>query len=320
MRSAFLIYFLMFFSMPFALAVDVDKSAIIEYWKSQAEAGDKFSQKRLAEKYERGDGVAVNLAEAAYWYRKAAEQNVKVAQYKLGQLLEKGEGVSRNNKEAFYWYQQAAINGYYLGFAELGRLYEQGRGAKRDLKKALELYTKALKLQPGAPRWVQTAKNSLAEKIACTSKAKTTLFSNEILCASREDFRQAVLDAGAKPIREDSNFWYDIYASQNVFSASEKLQMGYTKAGEFAQAIYVFPSSKDVRQVNRIRWMVQNRYGVPDNEQGSIKSGHVKYLWNLQDGVEIKVYRGWPDTTTYLSYSNPESYKKMFAEIKRSKK
>lgn len=300
-----------------AQAESTDNS-IIDYWTLQAEKGDKFSQNKLADKFMRGDGVAQDFEKAAYWYQKAAKQDVKKAQHILGTLLEEGKGVEQNLRQAFYWYQQSAKNGYYLGYAELGRMYEHGKSVRRDLDKAMEFYRHSIELQPGGPYWIKQAMRQLENKQQCVSSARTTLFSNEILCASRDDFRQAIAKAGGVPIRENDQFWYDKYKSHKILSNTSELQMGYTREGEFAQAQYIFPSSEDPQQVNRIKWMVQNRYGLPQHSSGSPRSGKVKYVWKLEDGVEIKVMRGWPDTTTYLSYSNPEAFEKMFSEIKNT--
>ena len=56
----------------------------IEEVKAKAEAGDAESQVELGRRYDKGEGVVKDHAEAAKWYRKAAEQNYAKAQYSLG--------------------------------------------------------------------------------------------------------------------------------------------------------------------------------------------------------------------------------------------
>ena len=56
----------------------------IEEVKAKAEAGDAESQVELGLRYDKGEGVVKDHAEAAKWYRKAAEQNYAEAQYNLG--------------------------------------------------------------------------------------------------------------------------------------------------------------------------------------------------------------------------------------------
>src|SRR5947208_17176563 len=62
--------------------------------KAKAEAGDAESEVELGRRYDKGEGVVKNHAEAAKWYRKAAEQNYAEAQDNLGVYYERGEGVA----------------------------------------------------------------------------------------------------------------------------------------------------------------------------------------------------------------------------------
>ena len=68
----------------------------IEEVKAKAEAGDAESQVELGLRYDKGEGVAKDHAEAVKWYRKAAEQNYAEAQYNLGVCYYKGEGVAKD--------------------------------------------------------------------------------------------------------------------------------------------------------------------------------------------------------------------------------
>lgn len=76
-----------------------------------AELGHVESQYVLGISYYRGEGVEVNLEEAAYWYEQAANQEHADAQNALGSMYEKGEGVTANQFTADYWYNKAAENG-----------------------------------------------------------------------------------------------------------------------------------------------------------------------------------------------------------------
>ena len=62
--------------------------------------------------YEKGQGVEINNAEAAGWYRKAADQGHAAAQYRLGRLFERGLGVEQSREEAIKWYKKSAKQGY----------------------------------------------------------------------------------------------------------------------------------------------------------------------------------------------------------------
>src|SRR5882757_7174894 len=65
----------------------------IEEVKAKAEAGDAESEVELGRRYDKGEGVVKDHAEAAKWYRKAAEQNYAKAQHNLGFCYAHGEGV-----------------------------------------------------------------------------------------------------------------------------------------------------------------------------------------------------------------------------------
>ncbi len=52
---------------------------------SDASPGDIEAQIQLADLYESGFDVSVDLDQAAYWYRRSAEAGSAIAQNKLGQ-------------------------------------------------------------------------------------------------------------------------------------------------------------------------------------------------------------------------------------------
>ena len=52
-----------------------------------AKEGDTFSQVHLAWRYDVGNGVTQDSAEAAYWYKQAAEMGHSMAQNNYGCLL-----------------------------------------------------------------------------------------------------------------------------------------------------------------------------------------------------------------------------------------
>ena len=75
---------------------------------SDAGSGDIDVQLQLADLYESGIGVPVDLAQAAYWYRKAAETGSPKAQNHLGQFFINGNGVAQDNTQAFHWFSLSA--------------------------------------------------------------------------------------------------------------------------------------------------------------------------------------------------------------------
>src|SRR5262252_1363860 len=55
-------------------------------YRELAEAGEAAAQLRLAQLYERGQGVLQNFVDAERWYRAAAEQGSVPAQARLGEI------------------------------------------------------------------------------------------------------------------------------------------------------------------------------------------------------------------------------------------
>ena len=109
-----------FFAVPFALiamlgtlkpatAQTVDDS--IPALTSRAQKGDAVAQFNLGVKYDLGQSVPQNHAEAVKWYRLAADQGHASAQYNLGVSYDDGRGVPQNHAEALKWYRLAADQG-----------------------------------------------------------------------------------------------------------------------------------------------------------------------------------------------------------------
>src|SRR6266487_540061 len=79
--------------------------------RAKAEAGDAQSEVELGVRYDDGEGVAKDPAEAVKWFRKAAEQNDAEGQLYLGLSYVKGEGVAEDLVEAYKWLLLAARQG-----------------------------------------------------------------------------------------------------------------------------------------------------------------------------------------------------------------
>ena len=291
---------------------------VVKYWTEMAKKGDKFSQSKLARKYDRGEKVPQNDELAFYWYSQAAEQGHKASQFRVGEMLENGQGTIKNIPKAVYWYKQAVKNEHALAMASLAKMYELGKGVRRDFKKAISLYQRSLQIQPGAPHWIKASLTNLESKQQCISKAKTTLFSDHILCASRKDFRQSVLNAGGIPLREKDEFWFDTYKSKKLMSSSIDFQVGYTRSGEFALAEYTFKASPRLDKFNLLNAKLKARYGAPNIKRGSGAAGNIMHRWTMRDGIEISIARSKRENKIYLSYKNPKNYKQMYSEIEKA--
>lgn len=112
-----------------------------------AKVGDVDAQYEVGLAYETGDGVALDEAEAARWFRQAALQGSVEAQYHLARLVARGaKGLKQDYPTALKLYQDAAAKGHAPAMDALGQAYQQGRGTEVDLAKAAEWYQKAADL------------------------------------------------------------------------------------------------------------------------------------------------------------------------------
>jgi TPR repeat protein/transglutaminase-like putative cysteine protease len=104
--------------------------------KPLADAGHPRAQYYLGNMYENGFGVAIDLPEAARWYRLSADKGDVYSQTHLGYLYERALGVPRDDALAAQWYARSAAAGNESGETSLGRMYREGRGVARDYKLA----------------------------------------------------------------------------------------------------------------------------------------------------------------------------------------
>lgn len=108
-----------------------------------AENGDAAAQLFVGIAYQTGNGVAVDFAEAAKWYRRAAEQGNPGAALLLGVLYTKGLGVKTDTREAFKWFREAAEKGAAEAQYNLGLGYQVGNELPRDNVEACKWYSLA---------------------------------------------------------------------------------------------------------------------------------------------------------------------------------
>ena len=96
-------------------------------------------------RYDSGDQVGRNLAEAAKWFAKAAEQGHMLARFAFGKALVTGRGVKKNEKESIPYLLDAANDGnaeaqYHLGkLAGMDMLSKAHTGGKHPEQLAFEL-------------------------------------------------------------------------------------------------------------------------------------------------------------------------------------
>jgi TPR repeat protein len=288
------------------------------YFKA-ANQGNIGAQYHLGHLYERGKGFKSahfnrDNVKAVTWYQKAANQGHAKSQYNLGYMYQNGQGVKEDDVQAAVWYQKAAVQGNKLAQYNLGLMYANGQGIKKDLNKALALY-KQLNTKSAKKKYV-----ALEKILNCEKTSKTKLFKVNLKCADRDILMAAAKKSGAVVKREDKKKWGDYYLTSRILKGSSELSINYTVDDYFAQAQYTFPSHMDSAQVTQIKSFVSNKYGKPSSANGRASLGAVTYKWKLEDGIELKVHRGWPNTTTYLTYTFPENSQAMKAEQDKQEK
>lgn len=105
-----------------------------------AKSGHAESEALLANMYLNGEGIAVDLNEAARWTQLAAEQGDPVAQHNLGLMYHDGKGVTADLSESARWTRLAAEQGVAQARHNLGVMYEDGTGVSQDISEALRWY------------------------------------------------------------------------------------------------------------------------------------------------------------------------------------
>ena len=120
----------------------------VGWFRVSAELGEPAAQYMLGMRFQKGEGVEQDMAEAVKWYRRAAEESERhaafpAAQASLGECYRKGDGVGQDYAEAVKWYRLAAENGLARAQNSLGKCYEDGTGVEQDYAEAAKWYRRA---------------------------------------------------------------------------------------------------------------------------------------------------------------------------------
>lgn len=325
-----------------------NKELALDYYKVAAEAGSYKAALNLAISYLTGDSVKKDESLGFRYMQKAASLGDVKGMYYLATLYKKGTGVERDPGLALLWYDRAAEKGYGEAYLDAGVILANGEGVKADGVKALDYFIKAGEagvkkgfyyagmiydiegnddLQTKAIPYYRKSElekgiaraNELDKKLSCVTHNSTQLFGETLGCTNRTKMREAAKNAKAVIEREDSSYFADNYDSSNILSESNELSIYYI--GEmFARAEYSFPAHMDTDLVVRVKDLVASKYGAPHNQNGRVNLGEVSYVWIMPDGVEISVFRGWPDTSTTLRYKHLKNDNSMLKRIDELKK
>ncbi len=121
-----------------------DQDRLIESLMRATEHGIPTAQYKLAQMYEKGNGVPQDMLKAISLYEQAATQNHPEACYALGKIYGNDQdGHDPNYPEAFKWFLKGAKLGHIHCQYEVSLLYHQGNGVKQDAKTAAVWCVKA---------------------------------------------------------------------------------------------------------------------------------------------------------------------------------
>jgi len=124
--------------------LEINLHEAARWYEEGAKNGDSRAQYNLGLMYAKGEGVRQDWNMARRWIQAAAEKSHVDAMIWMGQAFHEGYGVPRDYKEAYRWSKQAAAQGAPEAYTRMGWLYAHGEGVARDMGTALEWYKKAV--------------------------------------------------------------------------------------------------------------------------------------------------------------------------------
>lgn len=151
--------------------------------------------------------------------------------------------------------------------------------------------------------------------------AQLELFGVQLKSATREQLREVFEAGGLQPVRVEDKYWVDTYSAAGVLDGASGFIAGYVgRTGTFAFAQYEFEGFMDTGLVTQVATMVTHKYGRASTRSGNEGLGPVTYTWKFPQGMTVSVSRGWPDTTTYLTFTDPVAHAEMRAEQEADKR
>ncbi len=114
--------------------------------RKAADLGEPAAMVDLGERYQSGEGVPEDPAQAVRWFRRAADAGNASGMVFLGAMYLLGEGVPASNEDAARWFQRATDRGNPSAMYDLATLYERGRGVTKDAGVAKQLYERSARL------------------------------------------------------------------------------------------------------------------------------------------------------------------------------
>ena len=257
---------------------------------------------------------AFEYEQAAKWYRAAAEQGYAAAQNNLGYLYMKGLGVAQNYTNAATWFGEAAGQGQVNSQYHLASLYENGYSVPFDLDQAL------FWLRKSASSGFRPAEKRIpvVEALMKQLGASFILFGEPLSSFTRSILRDLIKESNGTPLREEEDYWYDVYESAKILADTDRLFLGYSiQTNQLGKVTYRFPAYNNNNQVVEVIKMIRKKYGVPLKSVGDLRKGMVDYRWKVKDAL-VSVTRRNDQPTVFLNYVLEEPYRVILEEMSKA--
>ena len=136
------------------------------------------------------------------------------------------------------------------------------------------------------------------------------LFGKDLSATTRDEFRVAVKQSGAKLLSEaGKDAFFDVYEGGALLHNATRLYLGFVKQNNrFAFVEYEFTGLQQPAMLVRLK----QKYGEPDKQAATFISDF-RYRWQV-DGIQIELYQDWSNYKTRLSYTHKPALQQLRAE------
>jgi uncharacterized protein len=215
------------------IAADLFQS-VIDHHRPRADQGQLNSIWVMGWAYERGAGVAKDLAQALAWYRKGEALGDADSIFSIGWLYDNGIGVAVDKTKACDHYERVAEEGYGWMLNALAWCYTSGEGRTTDLARARGVFERAT--AAGDPFAARNLARLYDEGRGVTADKRRA--GELYLLSAERGHAQGMLDYGShlrttEPKRaNEACDWYERAAKRGLPRAMNNLAVCYTAAGK----------------------------------------------------------------------------------------
>ncbi|MCJ8521231.1 localization factor PodJL [Pseudorhizobium tarimense] len=263
---------------PEAPKIVVPASIGPESLSKAAEAGDPVALFEIGARYTEGREVAVDMAEAANWYKLAADRGSVPAQYRLGNLFEKGNGVARDLDKALAYYSQAADAGNASAMHNLAVLNASGAKGEPDYAAAVDWFKKAAELGVSDSQFnlaiLYARGNGTAQNLVDSYKwfAIAAKGGDQDAAQKRDEVAKAMRKEQLETARSAAESW----SAKPLDPAANSVQLPDEWAGETPVKTSSIDMEKAIRNIQAI--LNKNGFdaGAPDGKMGQRTIGAIR--------------------------------------------